>query len=123
MKVAKSLVRPIVAATFPAYDGRKFYVEVCETTNIYNLNWCEGTRNQYRAYRISDGRVESPGLEHNAPWKQPAEGATVQVPPGILVVCHSHFCGRDCGITIYANPADVGALKLPAPNAAAALIA
>jgi hypothetical protein len=67
-----------------------------------------GTRNQYRALRIADGAVGAPINENLSPFSaemRMCEGATVQVPPGVLVVCLSCFCGRE-SITIYANPAD-----------------
>jgi hypothetical protein len=36
-----------------------------------------------------------------------AEGATIAIPPGAVMVRHSIFRGRDMGLTIYIHPADV----------------
>ena len=34
---------------------------------------------------------------------------TIPIPPGAVVVKHTYFCGKDCGLTIYINPADMPA--------------
>jgi hypothetical protein len=41
-----------------------------------------------------------------APWDNPKEGLTIDIPQGTLIIKHSFFCGTDCGITIYYNPLD-----------------
>ena len=102
IKVKKSQVKPILAATFPGYKGRTITVEFKPTVTFWNTNWSGGSKNSYVAVS-SDGR--SAKLNVPAPWVNIAEGQTVELPQYALIVEHSHFCGKDVGITIYAHPA------------------
>jgi hypothetical protein len=54
-----------------------------------------------------------------APWNNQAEGVTLPVMPGTVLVEHCLFCGTDLGLRIYCNPADMPKL-LPASTAQAA---
>lgn len=104
--VSRKQVRRIIQAAFPDWNGRKITVRVCDTVAFHDLNWCEGTRNEYRAVR-NDGATA--GMAVRAPWVEQREGAMVAMVPGILVVEHSVFCGNDCGLTIHVDPSDAGA--------------
>lgn len=118
MKVSKKDVAAVVAATFPEYKGKKFFIQAAATVTLYDLNWCEGTRNQYHASTISGQKIgNGQKLNAVAPWNNQAEGATVQIPQGAVIVCNSIHCGRECGLTVYVNPADMAAL-LPVAGAA-----
>jgi len=101
IKLKKSQVRQILQMTFPEYRGRKYKIEFRDTVTFYDTNWSGGTRNTYRFVR-ADGKVAD--LPVAAPWANPAERLTVEVPPDVLVVRHSFFCGQDMGITITAHP-------------------
>lgn len=108
MKVKKSDVAEIVKGTFPEYKGRKFLVRASEQVTFSDLNFSGGTRNQYRACAIDGASVESKfNMNSPAPWANPFEGKRIELPAGFLIVEHSVFCGQDCGLTIYANPADM----------------
>lgn len=108
MKVKKSQVAQIMLGTFPDYKGRKFSVQAAERVTFRDLNWSGGTRNQYRACGLDGTSIESKhNLNGPAPWVNPFEGKQIELPAGALIVEHSHFCGTDCGLTIYANPADM----------------
>lgn|SRR3990167_4216189 len=111
VKVSKSQVAGILAATFPKYRGRKFKVAFQECLTFWDTNWSGGTRNSYAAVR-ADGEISH--LAVPAPWVNPVEGMTVEIPVDVLVVKHSIFCGKDCGITIYAHPTHLPKW-LPAP--------
>ena len=102
IKVKKSEVKDILKATFPNYKGRTFEVEFAPTITFWDTNWGGGSRNSYAAV-ASDGRTAH--LNVPAPWENPVEGKTVDVPENLLIVKHTIFCGKDLGITIYANPA------------------
>ena len=102
MKLNKSQVRDILNATFPEYRGRKFKVEFAEIITFHNTNWGGGTKNTYVAVS-SDGRAKRLGVQ--APWINPVEGKTMELPFEVLVVMYTIFCGKDLGITIYAHPA------------------
>ena len=113
IKLNTKQARPVVQATFPEYKGRKFSIEFTTTVTMYDTNWGGGTRNVYKFVR-SDGNVAS--LPSFAPWNNPVEGKTVDLPENVMMVEHSDFCGHDMGIRIYAHP--VWANKyLPAPKA------
>jgi uncharacterized Fe-S cluster protein YjdI len=106
--VRKAEVAPIVAATFPEYRGKKFRVEFREQVCLLDLNWSGGSRSQYRACTLS-GEALGSSAKYNAmaPWdSRQVEGQSVAVPQGACMVRHSHFCGKDTGITITINPAD-----------------
>ena len=101
MKVKKAQVKDILKATFPEYRGRTFKVEFAPTITFHDTNWGGGTKNTY-AIIGSDGRTAR--LSVPAPWINPVEGKTVEMPTNALVVKHTVFCGKDLGITIYASP-------------------
>ena len=102
IKVTKAQVKPIVAATFPEYSGRKYRVEFSETVCFYDLNWGGGTRNTYRAIKMSNAQVAQ--VPSGSPWNNPIEGKTVDLPEDVVVVQHTIFCGQDLGLTMYAHP-------------------
>jgi hypothetical protein len=108
MKVKKSDIAGIVKATFPEYKGRKFGLRPVETVMFTDLNYSGGTRNKYRACTTSGESIESKfNLNAMPPWANPFEGKRVELPAGAVVVEHSMFCGQDCGLTVYVNPADM----------------
>jgi hypothetical protein len=103
IKLTTKQAKPIVKLTFPEYHGRKFKLEFTDRITFYDTNWSGGTKNCY-AFLRSDGAVR--GLTVPAPWVNPVEGKTVEIPKDILVVVHQYFCGMDVGVTIFANPAN-----------------
>jgi len=114
-KVSKSnkTIKAILAATYPEWKGRK--IAVVEATSYQMMDyWSEGTRHYVKAYALENGRVASSSAAAQTPWRGEAH-ALVAVPEGILLVEHSIFCGKDCGITIYVNPANVAATLPAAP--------
>lgn len=115
IQIARSLLEPLIRATFPEYAGKTCYVEVRETISFHDLNWSGGSRNQYRACTI-DGKPTGSLDKFNqaAPWNNPAEGAKAQIPPGLVVVQHCLFCGKDLGLTFSYNAADFPHNLLPA---------
>jgi len=101
IKVRKAQVKQIVQAAFPNYRGRTFYVEFVDSVTFCDLYWGGGSRNFYKIVR-TDGQVAS--LPRNNPWNDPQEGKTLPLGEEFAVVQHSHFCGKDCGITVFLNP-------------------
>ena len=102
-------VAAIVAATFPEYAGRKFRVEPRTTWTLSNLNWDGGTRSQYRTCTVDGAQSLGRADRYNAqpPWANDAEGKVMPVPVGAVIVEHAMFCGKDAGLYIYVNPADM----------------
>lgn len=99
MKTNIQAVKPLVKATFPDYTGRKFCVVPTDTITLHDTNWGGGTRNQYKAVRLEDGKVSE--FAAPAPWLNGAEGTPITIPEGHVVVEHSIFCGKDIGLTFY----------------------
>ncbi len=101
-------VAQIIATTFPGYRGKTVKVTASETVSLYDLNWSGGSRNQYRTCTI-DGQPMGSADRFNAmaPWDNVAEGKSLPIPQGFVCVEHSIFCGKDTGLTVYVNPADM----------------
>lgn len=97
-------VKPLIQATFPEYSGRKVNVVFTTKVQFYDLNWDGGTHNAYAAIKADGTRPNLRGMNARAPWDNPFEGLTVDLPADLVIVCRSYFCGHDTGITIYANP-------------------
>jgi hypothetical protein len=108
MKVKKADIAPLLAATYPAYKGRKFFVHASETVRLDNLNWDGGSRAQYKAVTL-DGRAVGNGAALNMPHPadNKAEGTILPIPQGAVIAKESIYCGIECGITFYINPADM----------------
>ena len=111
INVTRNDVSAIVRATFPHYKGRKFRVQAKEKVTLSDLNWSGGTRSEYRACTL-DGCHTGGADSYNrmAPWENQAEGKSLPIPSGFVVVEHSIFCGKDTGLRIYVNPADMAKL-------------
>lgn len=100
-RITRKAASPILAVTFPNYRGHKVRVVFTTKVHFFDLNWSGGTRNKYAAIKI-DGTTSV--LNAPAPWNNPFEGLTVDLPDDVLIVEHTYVCGKDCGITIWAHP-------------------
>lgn len=109
LKVNKASVRKLLEATFPEYKGRSFNVHAASSVRIYDLNWCGGTRNEYRACTldgISSGSLEAANARH--PMQNiGVEGSECAIPQGFILARSGFFCGQPTGVTFYINPADM----------------
>ena len=92
-------IRAIAMRAFPNYKGRTFRHDTSGHVTFYDLNWGGGTRNSYTAVRLSDMRAQAGTVM--APWNNPIEGKTVDIPPGFAIVEHTIFCGKDMGLRVY----------------------
>ena len=107
-KVPTKDVRAIVEATFPEY--RKHNVIICPTTSVtmHDLNWSGGTKSTYRACTIDGKPVRSKvdtGIP--APWNNPYEGLTVDLPENVVIVKGGYFCGKTSTLCINVHPANM----------------
>lgn len=104
MKVKKSDILPLLRATFPDYQGRRFFVEVKERTILCNLNWSEGTKRSYKACTI-EGKpiIASLHLGNIAPWENQFEGKEISIPENVVLVARN-FNGMSESVTFYINP-------------------
>lgn len=90
-----------------SYTGKKFKAQICETVTIPGQAgvWDHGTRETFQVIRIADGAAIEPVNHDAAPWdKRPDVPVTLE--PGICVVRHSMFCGKDMGLTFYMHARD-----------------
>jgi len=103
----------IVAATFPQYRRKKVWIRAAETVTLSDLNWSGGTRSEYRSCTLPGvtGKAQVGGsmdrYHQRAPWDNPAEGQTVPIPQGMVVVRGGHFCGKESMLTLHVHPADM----------------
>lgn len=107
----------VPAALRGSYSGRKFKAVVTESVYIPATAglWDGGSRDTFHAAELETGRtVAFPG-QNEAPWGN-RQAHTVTLVPGIVVIEHSVFCGKDSGLTFYVHP-DNATKLLPAPAA------
>lgn len=120
IKVSKSdkTLKAIVLACYPEWAGRKLFV--CAATDYDMANyWDGGSRDYAMAFNLTTKIASEPAYATTNPMNRVAH-KTVQIPEGVVIVEHSYFCGKDSGVTIYVNPANL-ARFLPAPIAAPAI--
>ncbi len=116
IKVTRKEVDVLARATFPEYKGRKFSVIAAEQVTLHDVNWGGGSRNQYRAVTLEGQPLGSTDrFSQMWPGSHAAEGMTLPIPQGAVVVEHCIFCGKDLGLRFYINPADMPKY-LPAPK-------
>ena len=108
-----NLVPPVIRAQ---YSGQKIQAEICESVHIpCNAGlWDGGSRDTYRALRLSDG-AEIPLSDGDAAFHGKQQDQTYTLAAGIVVINHCIFRGKDMGIRIYMHP-DNAAPLLPAPS-------
>ena len=109
--VEPKTVHALIKATFPDYSGNKVRIIPVDTVTFTDLNWSGGTRNQYQACTLTGENIDSRyDLNSAAPWDNQFEGKSVSIPDGLAIVEHGYFCGKDMGLTIYANPRNITGL-------------
>jgi hypothetical protein len=104
-------VKKIIKATYPNYKGRKVFFNDQVPTHELRSYWDEGSRTYYAFYQPSTGTVWPLGSNH--PWFERNKPAPTceKMPDDVCLVAHSIFCGKDCGITIYARKPVVKEIK------------
>lgn len=98
-------VRKIINSTFPSYKGKKFKLST-DVPGRLNSYWDGGSRDYFSFYELSTRKTLDVGSNH--PFFEASKPRELEsLPPGVVVVKHSIFCGKDMGITIYANASDL----------------
>lgn len=98
------------------YTGKGFKAVICESVHIpidAGL-WSGGTREKFHAVRLSDGAILPLPGQDLAPWDAQRAERQCTLIPGLAIVEHSVFCGKDMGLTFYLLAGDAAPL-LPAP--------
>jgi hypothetical protein len=85
---------------------RRKTVRVWPSTHVTlsGLNWSGGSKSEYHAFSLIDGKLSSPRLDGPPPWANPAEGVRVEIPPDTVVVSTGWFSGKPATIYIYVRP-------------------
>lgn len=106
--VERKGVEHVIQATFPEYKGRKVALKAVEKVVVNGLNWDGGSRSCYVGCTLDGKRTGDASIGNAAaPWANPIEGKEVTVPAGYALVEHSYFCGKNMGLMVYLNPADM----------------
>lgn len=92
------LVKKMAKVVYPEYKGRKF--SVCVKSRYYPSDyWDGGTRCYMKAIDLRTGRIVEPSADAKNPYNGLAH-KDFDIPPGVGILEHSYFCGKDCGITL-----------------------
>lgn len=99
---SNAMVKRIIAATFPEYNGRKIKARLWTAPRVLDNYWDGGSRSFYKAIRVEDGALADFGTDN--PFHAVTH-APVDLPEGVLLVEHVIFCGKDLGLTVWAREA------------------
>lgn len=119
MKTTDPSIKQFARVAFPEYKGRKFALIVTDKPQHFQLYCDGGTWDTLKAVELATGRIEGTIPAASNPYRADAHGAAVPV-PGWALVCHAHFCGQDCGLTVYVHPSNVASLQTTAGKVLAA---
>ena len=109
--VAAKLAR----AAYPSYRGRKYKVRAAESVDIGHTYWDGGSRTTYVVVELGSYRV-LPVPKQTPPQFGGPGSVDLPLRPGIVVVSHSIFCGKDTGLTFLVHPDQLATSNLlPAP--------
>lgn len=111
-KLRKSDIPAQLLSAFPNYHGRTFRLQPTTRVSFYDLNASGGTWNRYVLVSLLAPENRA-ALPKESPWTPRVEGSTFDLPPGFVVVEHSHFCGKDMGLRFYVHPDNVAKLLNP----------
>lgn len=114
IKARKRDIAAVLRVSFPEYRGRTYYVLPTETYRFSGTYWDGGSRTYHVGVNLRNGRAVRIA-DNRAPWVNTLEGQSVTMAPGVLIVEHVYFCGKDAGIRIYCHPDDCPRM-LPAGN-------
>ena len=116
IKLSAKDVPSMLRAAFPNYHGRKWYADVTTKVCLGDTQWGGGSRNQYMAVNLETGQMSPPLRSAIGTWPDMKE-PMVELHPGVVIVEHSIFMGKDTGITIHVHPENVQRM-LPAAASA-----
>ena len=92
------------------YRKRQFQLRVTDKVTLSDLNWSGGSRSEYTAIDLATCRTMKPDLGRPAPWDNKAEGAIVEIPPGVAIARTGFFCGKPSTMTLYVRADNVAPL-------------
>lgn len=103
----------ILRATYPDYRGRKIFIIPQSAPLNVRSYWEGGSRSYFQFLNLAT--FATVAMPAQSGFDRPIRGAdSVTLPLGVICIEHCYFCGKDCGIRIHVNPANLTAM-LPAP--------
>lgn len=99
----RKAVQSIVKACYPEYTGRKVSIQPANRApRELRSYWDEGSRSYYCFYNLDTREVLQ--VHSNHPFFEANQPSQLrELPAHIVLVSHSIFCGKDCGITLYGH--------------------
>lgn len=118
-RLRKQDVAPILALTFPEYEGRTFKLAIASDWQIhgYELSPDGGTWTEIKLVRQGGDGLAIVELQDRMPWNGKAYGGTI--PRDVMIVSRRFFCGQDLGLLFTVAPgSDFMPPALPAAEVA-----
>ena len=106
-KISKSIpvIKQLIADCYPNYKGRTISLSTSVPRRIDSY-WDGGSRRYYVFYHVASRKIINVHSNHPAfEPNQPREFD--KLPPGVVLVRHYIFCGKDVGITIFVEPEEI----------------
>ena len=98
-------IKKIVTIAYPNYNGKKIAISDFIPSNL-NSYWDGGSRDYFVFYHLDENKAIP--VHSNHPYFEATQPRLLgQLPDRVLLVQHTIFCGKDLGITIYANKTDL----------------
>lgn len=105
-------IQSIIEAAYPGYRGKKLSLCMNVPTEL-NSYWDGGSRDYYVFVNLDT--MKAIKLPSNHPfYERGVSNQLATLPSRIVLVKHCIFCGKDMGLTIYANQGDLSKM-LPEP--------
>jgi hypothetical protein len=99
------IMKEVIANCFPSYHGKRIRLSTSVPSRISQY-WDGGSKRTYVFYQL--GTKKAYAVEDNHPFFEKDKPRDLNsLPSGVVLVEHSIFCGKDMGITIYANHDDL----------------
>jgi len=109
-------IKDLANVAFPSYRGRKFKWTVAEEVEMPDTAWSGGSRSTYAGVNLTTRRSATLPNFNPSEFGGPPTTPVVPVRPGMAIVEHSIFCGKDMGLTFYVHPSDAPRLLPPTEN-------
>jgi len=94
------------------YNGKKIRYIPNRIPTELNSYWDGGSRDYYYFVNLSENKIVE--VSQNHPVYNPQNPSRLEsLPNGVILVQRIYFCGKDLGLKIYANPADLSGKLLP----------
>lgn len=107
------LTKRIIEKSFPDYKGRKIKLSTSIPSRVDSF-WDGGSKDSFTFFHLDTGDIYN--VHSNHPMFEAVQPRNLRkLPDRVLLIKHSYFCGKDMGITIYANQSDLAKL-LPENN-------